>query len=111
MRYVVAFFCCAFSASAHAAASVNSSHNFTSADAARTNTYMDIGGVWNGSAEVTATVGDTFRAAFANTGDDAAYELDLGVVLPAGFTYVSNSVSASWSGAGCPLPGGESLHK
>ncbi len=66
---------------------------------------MDVGGVWNGSSDVTATTGDTFRASYTNSGDSTAFELDIGVTLPTGFTYVTGSLNPTWSGAGCPLPG------
>ncbi|MEZ4815300.1 MAG: hypothetical protein R3A80_08875 [Bdellovibrionota bacterium] len=100
------FYICFFAASfAHAGATLSVSTSFTAADSGRASSYdMDIGGVWNGSADVTATTGDTFRVSYTNSGDAPAYELDIGVTLPAGFSYVSNTATVTWIGAGCPVP-------
>ncbi len=84
---------------AFAAADLNtSSASFASADPARTNSYMDAGGVWDGNNDV-SNVGDTFTLTIANTAgglpaDDSAFGLqDVIVTVDAGFLLASNSLS------------------
>ncbi|MDX2111101.1 MAG: isopeptide-forming domain-containing fimbrial protein [Verrucomicrobiota bacterium] len=74
---------------------LTTSTSFTAAQSGRT--YMDIGGVWNGTAEVTNTTGDTFTLAVANTGANTAYEVLATVTLPAHFQYVAGTASATSS--------------
>lgn len=71
---------------------------FTAAQSGRT--YMDIGGVWNGTGEVTATTGDTFTLAITNTGATSAFEISPRVTLPAHFQYVSGTAAVSLSSGG-----------
>ncbi len=68
--------------------------SFISADAAGRPDYMDSGGVWNGTAEVTNTTGDTFRLTVTNSEsgsnpteiqDNTAYGLAITVDVAAGF--------------------------
>ncbi|VAW62937.1 hypothetical protein MNBD_GAMMA10-2670, partial [hydrothermal vent metagenome] len=77
---------------ASAAASLTSStSSFISADLANRPDYMDSAGVWNGSIEVTNTLGDTFRlvlrndASLNNVQDNTAFGIDLSAGLPTGF--------------------------
>ncbi len=42
-----------------------SSSTFTPAQSGRT--HMDVGGVWNGTTEVTSTTGHTFTVVYSNT--------------------------------------------
>jgi len=77
-------------ANAMAIASMVTGSSFTSADPARTNTYMDAGGTWNGSSEVTNTTGDTFTLTLQNTATgsvltDSAFDVALSVDVPTGF--------------------------
>lgn len=89
------------------AASISTSTDFLPADSARD--YMDVGGVWDGSNEVTNTTGDTLEIVLDNNGDgffdsnldlqedlfDAAENLELEVTLPAGVNYVAGTAVAS----------------
>ncbi|NOQ88386.1 MAG: hypothetical protein GQ550_05625, partial [Gammaproteobacteria bacterium] len=88
-----------------------SSAAFTSADPARANSYMDAGGVWNGTNEVSNTVGDTFTLTITNTApglpaDDSAFDLqDIQVTVDNNFNLVSNTLSINnivGVGGGCP---------
>lgn len=63
-------------------------------------TYMDIGGVWNGSTEVTNTTGDTFTFVITNTGATSAFEISPRVTLPAHFQFVPGTVAVSLSSGG-----------
>lgn len=56
-------------------------------------THMDIGGVWNGSAEVTSTTGDTFTLVVANNATPR-YEFALSIALPTHFQYVPGTATA-----------------
>ncbi len=85
-------FCAAFlafilGASPAARAALDLSPVFVPAQAGRT--WMDVGGVWNGSAEVSA---DTVRLTITN---DATlrYEFGLSVTLPSYFNYVPGTAS------------------
>ncbi|MGZ0707440.1 isopeptide-forming domain-containing fimbrial protein [Coraliomargarita sp. W4R53] len=82
------------------AANFTTSQTFAPADATRGN-YMDRAGVWNGSADVTSTTGDTFTALITNDGS-TAYDLSVEVELPAGFSYVNASASVSTVGVASP---------
>jgi uncharacterized repeat protein (TIGR01451 family)/fimbrial isopeptide formation D2 family protein len=70
------------------------------ADSART--ALDIGGTWNGSAEI--ALGDTLAVQITNTGSGDAFDLTLAVDMPAGFQYAAGSaqglpgISASQAG-------------
>ncbi|MFH1499462.1 MAG: hypothetical protein ABII82_16755, partial [Verrucomicrobiota bacterium] len=61
---------------------------FTAAEGGRT--YMTVGGVWNGTTEVTNTTGDTFSVTYVNNGDATAFDFTPVVTLPVGgnFSYV-----------------------
>ncbi|VAW55291.1 hypothetical protein MNBD_GAMMA06-1054, partial [hydrothermal vent metagenome] len=81
---------------------------FASADPARTNSYMDAGGVWNGLTDVSA-VGDTFALTIANTavglpGTDTAFALqDILLTVDAGFSLASNTLNiVNLVGGSCP---------
>ncbi|MCP3671624.1 MAG: hypothetical protein GY814_14580, partial [Gammaproteobacteria bacterium] len=85
-----------------------SSAAFVSADPARTNSYMDAGGVWNGLTEV-SNVGDTFTLTIANTAGgsialDSAFDLqDVIVTVAAGFNLASNALNINnVTGGACP---------
>lgn len=89
-----------FAASGYALPLLRVGSQFQPADATRTS--MDIGGVWNGNANVTSTTGDTFVVTFTNDGDTSAYGLSATAVLPAGFRYVAGSVAVQ--GAAVSMP-------
>ncbi|MBL4760568.1 MAG: DUF11 domain-containing protein [Mariprofundaceae bacterium] len=67
-------------------------------------TWMDIGGVWNGTTEVTAT-GDHVTFVLNNTqlvgATQNAYDIKPSVLLPNSFVYVPNTASISTTGTGC----------
>lgn len=90
-------------ASGYALPSLRVASQFIAADGSRTS--MDIGGVWNGSANVATGVGatgDTFVVTFTNEGDDSAFGLSATATLPAGFHYVPGT--ATVQGVPVPLP-------
>lgn len=93
----IALFVCGVS-SAFAQTTLNVSTSFTAAQSGRS--YMDIGGVWNGSAEVTNTSGDTFTLTITNAGTATAFEIQPRVTLPAHFQYVTGTASVSLSSGG-----------
>ncbi|MGB5397557.1 MAG: hypothetical protein WBN96_10440, partial [Gammaproteobacteria bacterium] len=77
---------------AFAVANLNLSTSFSSADAARANAYMDAGGTWNGSSEVTDSTGDSLVLTVNNdlggTGvpaTDTAFDLAISVDVRNGF--------------------------
>ena len=70
---------------------------FTAAQSGRT--FMTIGGVWNGTTEVTNTTGDTISVTFTNSGDATAYDFVARVVLPTGFTRVGSIGVSATSGS------------
>ena len=81
-----------------AAADLRLTPSFDPADPARS--WVDVGGTWDGSAEVSATTGDGFGiTAFNAPGavpdplTDTAYDLQLSVTLPVGFLYVDGTVA------------------
>ncbi len=78
------------------------STSFTAAQSGRT--FMTVGGVWNGTTEVTNTTGDTFSVTFTNSGDATAFDIVPRIVLPTGFTRVG-TIGASAS-SGSPVVGG-----
>jgi uncharacterized repeat protein (TIGR01451 family)/fimbrial isopeptide formation D2 family protein len=82
-----------------AAPNINLSSSFSPADASRT--YMDIGGTWDGSAEVSN--GDGFTLSVANIGADPAFDIgDILVTVPAGFVLATSTVIVTDVGASCP---------
>lgn len=104
-----------------AAPSLNLSTRFISADPARSNSYMDSGGVWNGNNEVSNTLGDTFELQITNTAaglpnpltDDVAFDTVVSISVPSGFRLpvspftVTTSASGGDPGAAnCVVPGG-----
>jgi uncharacterized repeat protein (TIGR01451 family)/fimbrial isopeptide formation D2 family protein len=88
------------SATVASAADLSSDFSFTPADATRGD-FMDRAGVWNGTTEVTNTTGDTFTAVITNNGS-TAFDLEVEVTLPSGFSYVSGSAAVSATGVGTP---------
>jgi uncharacterized repeat protein (TIGR01451 family)/fimbrial isopeptide formation D2 family protein len=84
---------------AFAAPTIGLSTSFLPADGART--YMDIGGTWDGTQEVSN--GDGFTLSVANTGPDPAFDIrDIPVTVPTGFVLASNAVTVTDVGGGCP---------
>ena len=81
------FLCLAGNAIADA--SLVTSSAFSTADATRSNTYMDSAGTWNGANEVTNTTGDTFDFAIANAPgvpiDDTAFDLAISIDVGSNF--------------------------
>ncbi|MFK7743276.1 MAG: hypothetical protein AB8H80_23370 [Planctomycetota bacterium] len=65
--------------------------SFLAADGNRTS--LDVGGVWNGTSEVTTSTGDTFSLTVTNNGAGFAYDLSVLVQLPVGLNYVPNTVA------------------
>lgn len=115
--------CCA--APVWAVPSITATTSFTPADPARNSPpYMDSGGVWNGSAEVTDTTGDTFSITLGNDAagtpnplvNDVAFDIALTLSVPTGFRLpvspftVTTAASGGDPGAGnCVAPGGGSI--
>lgn len=85
-------------------ASLSNTTSFVPSDPSRTS--LDIGGSWNSAmgVEITSGVnGDRFTLAVTNdaTGDpmtDTAFDVAVRVTLPAGFSYIPNSVSGDVAG-------------
>ncbi len=67
---------------------------FTAREPGRT--HMDIGGVWNGTTDVSATQGDTFTLNIVNNAT-VRYEFDLTVTLPNHFQYLPGTASVASS--------------
>ena len=82
-------------ASAAGGDTLSASAAFTAADGVRS--YMDVGGVWDGSDEVTLTEGDTFTVTLTNNDnddiEDIAFDLNGSVTLPPNFNYVAGTIS------------------
>ncbi len=83
---------------------VSTATDFTPADGTRT--YMDIGGAWDGTTDVSlAGNGDVFSATLTNADDEpdeAAQDLTLAIALPTAFDYQTASpLAVGLSGAGC----------
>lgn len=76
------------------------STGFSAAESGRS--YMDVGGVWDGSTEVTGSEGDTFTVTYFNDGDATAYDFSPRVELPAGFSYVTGTALVSVSSGSAP---------
>jgi len=85
----------AFAGEAAAQPAFTTSHSFTAAESGRA--FMTVGGVWNGSSEVTNTTGDTISVVYTNTGNATAFDFAPSVTLPSGFTFVSGTASVSTS--------------
>ncbi len=86
----------------HAAPSIIASTAFTAADGTRT--YMDVGGVWNGTADVSAITGDSFSLTLSNSslvGTTSAFSLTPSVTLPTNFTALPANTTVTQTGAGC----------
>lgn len=81
------------------------SGGFTSADPIDRVGYMDAGGTWNGSAEVTDSTGDSFNFTLQNSGPDTAFDFALRVNVPSGFRLPNdiliNPAAVSLIGTGC----------
>ncbi|VAW68302.1 hypothetical protein MNBD_GAMMA09-1677, partial [hydrothermal vent metagenome] len=88
--------------------------SFISADPARSNTFMDSAGVWNGTTEVTNTTGDTFRLTVTNSAsgnnateiqNNTAYAVSLVTDVSVGFRLPVSpftlAVTELSGGAGC----------
>lgn len=82
---------------------VSTASSFDPAEAGRT--YMDVGGAWDGSTDVSLTgAGDGFSATLSNAAGspEAAADLRLFIDLPTGFLHqTANPVAATLSGPGC----------
>lgn len=65
--------------------------------------YLDIGGVWDGSSDISATDGDVMVFSVANAASPAQFANDIAIsfTLPAGVRYFNDSASVSVNGAGC----------
>ncbi|HEB82997.1 MAG TPA: hypothetical protein ENJ11_09050, partial [Gammaproteobacteria bacterium] len=89
-------------------ASLTTASSFTSADAARANTYMDAAGTWNGAAEVTNTTGDLFTFSVANAVAPAttAYDVSVSVDVASGFRLPTAAFTVNVTESpGCPAMG------
>ncbi|MEO1643409.1 MAG: hypothetical protein AAFR74_08740, partial [Pseudomonadota bacterium] len=79
-------------------AQISANVSFDPADATRT--HMDVGGAWNGLADVTAA-GDRFTLTVTNTSDtNPAYDLLLTATLPTAFLERTSNLNVAVSGAG-----------
>ncbi len=96
---------------AEAVASLSLSTSFTSADPARTDSYMDAGGTWNGTAEVTNTTGDSLVLSVQNTAaglpiNDSAFDLAIDIDVQNGFRLPSTpyavTLTESPAAPACP---------
>ncbi|MDQ6995592.1 MAG: hypothetical protein Q9M18_08355, partial [Mariprofundaceae bacterium] len=74
-------------------------------------TWMDIGGVWNGTTEVTTAAtpsGDHVTFVLNNTQfagiNQNAYDIKPSVLLPTSFVYIPNTASITTTGTGCTSP-------
>ena len=81
------------------AAPIVNAPTFTFSPAQSGRGFMTVGGVWNGTTEVTATTGDTFTVTYTNTGDATAFDFVPTITLPANFTYVTGTASVVTSPA------------
>ncbi len=88
-----------------ALAALDGTASLVTADPARGNGSgrygLDIGGVWDGSQEATASTGDQLRLTLDNATAEAAQGLSVTVTLPAGFQFIAGSASATPTGSGC----------
>ncbi|HEX7027451.1 MAG TPA: hypothetical protein VF268_09425, partial [Gammaproteobacteria bacterium] len=95
---------------------------FIPADGARG--YMDAGGTWDGTAEVTDSTGDTFRLRISNSAagtpdpliDDVAFDIGLSLNVPDGFRLPASPFTVTTAATGgdalagnCTAPGGGSI--
>lgn len=89
---------------AYSAPDLSVSTDFLPADGVRT--YLDIGGAWNGTTDVTATTGDTFEFRINNGASPAtsAFDLAPSITLPVGYNYVAGTANVALFGAGCGAP-------
>jgi len=98
--------------SAFAVASITLNQIFTSEDAARANAYMDSGGTWNGSNEITTT-GDNFVLQVSNVNSNAdipgntAYDISINLTVSQGIKLPTspfnvNVSSTQLGGTACP---------
>ncbi|HEY3487935.1 MAG TPA: hypothetical protein VGL10_07705, partial [Gammaproteobacteria bacterium] len=102
--------------------SISTTTGFTAADGVRS--YMDSGGVWNGTAEVTNTTGDIFQITLGNGAvgapdplvNDVAFDIALTLDVPAGFRLPVSPFTVTTAASGgdpvagnCTAPGGGSI--
>lgn len=83
------------------AGTITATTSFTPAQAGRT--WMDVGGVWNGAANVTATTGDTFSLTLSNAGT-ISYDMLVLVNLPVNFNYVPGTAAVSGNASCTTVP-------
>lgn len=89
--------CFLTAASAHAQLSTTTT--FEPADPARD--YMDVGGAWNGTTDVSSS-GDRFEISVLNTGaTDDIFLTSLTASVPADFNEITNSLNVAVSGGAC----------
>lgn len=97
---------------AFAQPNVSATTSFIGADGTRT--YMDIGGAWDGTQDVSpgptnpnppaTPSGDTFSFELRNTGSAPAADLGVTVALPAGFNYVDGTANVTVVSGTCTAP-------
>ena len=65
--------------------------------------YLDIGGVWDGSSDISTSSGDVMVFSVANGTSPNQFATDIAIsfTLPAGVRYFNDSASVSLNGAGC----------
>ncbi|MEM7734678.1 MAG: isopeptide-forming domain-containing fimbrial protein, partial [Deinococcota bacterium] len=95
-----------------AQANLTATTTFNAADGVRD--YMDIGGTWDGSQDISpgpnnpnppgTPGGDTFSFDLENDGNAPADDLAVTVELPAGFNYVAGTANVVVSGCADPAP-------
>ena len=105
-RFLLGLFATVLSAVAlRAAANVTAGTPvFTPADITRA--YMDAGGVWNGTSNISATNGDQFSITYTNVGDATAFDFAPRVVLPTGFTRIGAVTASPATVSGTPATTG-----
>ena len=100
----------ALTSTIHAVPSISSNISFTPAEVGRT--HMDIGGVWNGTSEITPANGDQFSITYANApGAMRAFDFAPSATIPSGFSIVGTPSIAFTGGSNCqPITLGVSVN-
>lgn len=88
---------CATALPAYAQATLELTTEFTTVEqlSGGTRSHMDVGGAWDGSADLSGTDADRFRLTIENTSStETAFDLQVELDLPAGFTHVPGAQTA-----------------
>ncbi|MGB1032682.1 MAG: hypothetical protein ACPGWM_08705, partial [Flavobacteriales bacterium] len=62
-------------------------------------TYLDVGGVWDGSSQISPNFGDTLIANYYNAGPNAASEIEGTITAPAGILFAANGTNILITGS------------